>query len=67
MSVEGLACHSQFSAEIGDPRFGLAHRRQGQPQLGRGHFKRRSSLAPTGPCRRQSGFIALRDELALEF
>jgi hypothetical protein len=27
MSVEGLAGHPQFPAEIGDLRFGLAHRR----------------------------------------
>src|SRR5260370_34447187 len=67
MSVEGLAGHSQFPAEIGDLRFGLAHRRKGQPHLGRGHFKRRSSLAAAGASGGQPSLGPLGDELALKF
>ena len=67
MSVEGLAGHPQFPAQICDLGFRLAHRRHGQSHLGHSHFKRSSSLAAAGASRGQTCPGSLGDQLAFEF
>jgi len=66
MAVEGLAGDFQLAAQFADLRLRLAHRRHGEPQLGRGHLVRPPAVAAPGAGRRQARLGALDDQIPLK-
>jgi hypothetical protein len=67
MSVQGLAGHAPFPAEIANVRAALSHSRHGEPYVGGHHLERRAARAAPGPCRGEASLGALGDQRTLEF
>lgn len=66
MSIQGLATHSEFFAEVADGCIGLAHRGHGESNLGRGHLVGPAASTASGARGRQASECALSDEFAFE-
>lgn len=66
MTIQGLAAHAEFFAEVANSRVGLAHRGHRQSDLGRGHLVGSPASAASGAGGGEAGECAFSDEFAFE-